>query len=214
MSQAATLIRDKRRHFAAPGGAHDRLVRFLAVALPGGVGVIAAVMILTPLSPRGEISFLLDRHKVAITNERVRVSNALYRGEDDQQRPFSVSAGSAVQSDSNVPVIALSDLVARIALSDGPAQLVATGGSYDYAAQKIGVVGPVTFTAADGYRLSATNVAIDLKTRQVTGSNGITGAIPAGTFSAGSIVANLGERSVMLAGNARLHMAPGQLRMP
>ncbi len=219
------------------------MVRFLAVILPAGVGVIAAVMILAPLSPRGEISFMLDRHKVQTTNERIRVTAANYRGEDDQQRPFMVSAGSADQADSSVPVINLRDLVARIELADGPAELSAQGGTYNYSTQSVGVVGPVNFTAsgyrlaatdvtidlraqrvgaggpviftaADGYRLSATNVAIDLRSRRVSGSGGISGAIPAGTFSANSIDANLGERSVTLVGNARLHMVPGQLRMP
>ncbi len=49
---------------------------------------------------------------------------------------------------------------------------------------------------------------------RVTGAGGVTGAIPAGTFSANRIVADLGERTVALEGNARLLMAPGKLRMP
>ena len=40
MSQAADRIRDKRQHWAAPGGWHDRKVRLLAVWLPGAVGVV------------------------------------------------------------------------------------------------------------------------------------------------------------------------------
>ena len=70
MTAQADLIRDKRRHFAAPGGAHDRLIGFLAKALPAAIGVVAAVMILSPLSQRGEISFILDRNKVAITGDQ------------------------------------------------------------------------------------------------------------------------------------------------
>ena len=40
------------------------------------------------------------------------------------------------------------------------------------------------------------------------------GAVPTGTFSADRIVADLGERTVTLEGNARLRMTPGKLRMP
>jgi lipopolysaccharide export system protein LptC len=89
MTQAADLIRDKRRLWAAPGGSHDRMVRSLARWLPGLVGVVAAAMIVGPLFPKGEISFLLDRNKVAMTGERVRVYDAMYRGEDDKGRPFT-----------------------------------------------------------------------------------------------------------------------------
>ena len=53
-------IQDRRRHFAAPGGSHDRLIGFLAKALPAAIGIVVAVMILSPLSPRGEVGFLLD----------------------------------------------------------------------------------------------------------------------------------------------------------
>ena len=74
--------------------------------------------------------------------------------------------------------------------------------------------GPVTFTAADDYRMTTQNVAIDLKARIATGGGGVTGAIPAGTFSADRIIANLGERTVTLDGHARLLMQPGKLRMP
>lgn len=214
MTEAADQIRNQRRQWAQPGGSHDRMVRVLARWLPGAVGVIAAAMILGPLVPRGEISFLLDRNKVAVTGERLRVSNAMYRGSDKEGRAFSVTAGTAVQVSAAEPVVRMEDLVAKIQMADGPAQLYAPGGAYDYDTEEVSVQGPVTFTAADGYRMTTTNVAIDLKARRVTGSGGVTGAIPAGTFSADRIVADLGERTVALDGNARLLMAPGKLRMP
>lgn len=212
MTQAADLIRTRRQAFAAPGGFHDRLIRFLAVALPGAVGVIVAVMVLSPLSPRGEISFLLDRNKVEQTSERMRVDAATYRGEDDKGRAFSVSAGSAAQASAAVPVVRMDDLIARILLTDGPAVLTAHDGAYDFSAQRIVVNGPVEFRAADGYRMSTSGVSIDLRGRRVMGSGGVSGAIPAGTFSADRIVADLGERSIMLDGHARLSMVPGRLR--
>lgn len=207
-------MRDRRRAFAAPGGSHDRLVRFLARALPAGIGILAAVMVLSPLSSRGEISFLLDRHKVAVTQERLRVDNATYRGADSSGRAFSVSAGNAVQLAANEPIVRMNTLVATILMSNGPAQLSAPHGSYNFDTEQVVVTGPVQFSAADGYSMVTNNVAIDLKTQRVTGSGGVSGAIPAGTFTANRIVANLDERTVMLDGNARLRMVPGKLRMP
>ena len=65
----AKELRSQRQHFAAPGGSHDRLVTWLGKALPMAVGVIAALMVITPLSPGTEVSFLLDRNKVALIND-------------------------------------------------------------------------------------------------------------------------------------------------
>ncbi|MCC6829497.1 MAG: LPS export ABC transporter periplasmic protein LptC [Novosphingobium sp.] len=214
MTAAADIIRDRRRHFAAPGGFHDRLIRFLSRAMPAAIGLIAAVMILAPLSPRGEISFLLDRNRVAITSERIRVDKAMYRGQDNEGRLFSLTAGSAVQVSPARPVVDMRDLVGTLQLTEGPARITAGSGAYNFNTGQVDVPGPVNVTAADGYRMTTNGVAINLKTRQVVGSGGVQGAVPTGTFSANTISADLGERTVTLEGNARLLMTPGKIRMP
>jgi lipopolysaccharide export system protein LptC len=214
MTVQADIIRDKRQHFAAPGGFHDRLIGFLAKALPAAIGVVAAVMILTPLSPRGEVSFLLDRNKVAVTPERIHVDKATYRGEDDQGRPFLLTAGRAIQPSPASPILELTDLIGRIELRDGPAQLKAPGGNYNFDTSRVAVPGPVDFSASDGYHMVTQNVGIDLKTRRLDGSGGVSGTLPAGTFTADRISGDLGERTVTLEGNAKLRMTPGKMRMP
>lgn len=207
-------LRSRRQHFAAPGGSHDRLVGFLARALPMGVGLVAALMIITPLSPRGEVSFLLDRNKVALIDERLSVDNAMYRGRDNSGRPFSLMAGEAVQRSSIEGLVRMQDLVAQMMLTEGPARLSAEGGVYDIDAETVAVNGPVQLTANDGYSMVARGVSVDLKAREMRGDDGVSGEVPAGTFSADTMRADLGARTITLEGSARLTMTPGQLRMP
>lgn len=213
-TQEAARLRSERQHFAAPGGSHDRLVSFLAKVLPMGIGVVAALMVITPLSPRGEVSFLLDRNEVAMIDERLRVDNAMYRGQDDKGRPFSLTAGEAVQRSSVEGIVRMNDLVARIALPEGPARLGAQAGTYDLDEEVVSVFGPVRLTAADGYRMVARGVSVDLAAKRMVGRGGVEGEIPAGTFSADRLIADMAERTVTLDGNARLRMIPGELRMP
>lgn len=214
MSQAADLIRNKRRLFAMPGGKHDHMVRLLARALPGAVGVIVAVMVIAPIFPRGEVSFLLDRNKVAVTQERIRMEQATYRGQDNRGRAFSLTAGNAVQRSAKVPVVEMKDLFAQMLMSDGPATLKAPDGAFHYDTNRVNVRGPLDFSAAGGYRLTTSAVEIDLKQQHVTGSGGVSGAVPSGTFTADRIEADLDERTVTLSGRARMRMQPGQLRVP
>jgi lipopolysaccharide export system protein LptC len=206
--------RSKRQHFAAPGGSHDRLVSFLGKALPMGIGVLAAFMVITPLSPRGEISFLLDRNKVEVIDERLRVDNALYRGEDNQGRPFSLSAGEAVQRSSREGVVRMEDLLARVMLSGGPARIEAALGAYDLEREVVQIDGPVTMESTDGYRMRVSGVSVDLRNKRMTGDGGVDGAVPAGTFSANRLEVDMEQRTVVLEGRARLNMVPGKLRMP
>ncbi len=210
----AKELRSQRQHFAAPGGSHDRMVQFLARALPMAVGVVAALMVITPLSPRGEVSFLLDRNKVAMIDQRLAVSNAMYRGEDDNGRPFSLTAGEAVQRSSSEGIVRMRDLMAQILLSDGPARISAESGAYDIDREVVSIDGALRMTTADGYEFVARGVSVDLPARTMVGSEGVEGAVPAGTFSADRITADLDARVISLQGNARLTMQPGELRMP
>jgi len=210
----AKELRSQRQHFAAPGGRHDKLVGFLARALPMGVGVVAALMIITPLSPRGEVSFLLDRNAVSVIDERLSVDNAMYRGRDDTGRPFSITAGEAVQRSSQEGLVRMEDLMAQLLLSDGPARLTAPGGVYDIDEEVVSVDGSIELRTADGYTLTASGVSFDLQERMMRGENGVSGAVPAGTFSANQMSADVDARQLTLNGNARLTMVPGELRIP
>lgn len=216
-TQEAAAMRSERQHFAAPGGSHDRMVKFLAAALPMAVGVVAALMVITPLSPRGEVSFLLDRKKVDVIDERLRADKALYRGQDDKGRPFSLTAGEAFQRSSAEGIVRLSNLSAQILLPEGPAQLLAPAGEYNLNSDLVTVPDTVRFTAADGYAMQLDGVMVDLPKRMVTGSGGVSGTVPAGNFSADRLEVNLDARTVSLVGNARLRMIPGkvnQMRIP
>jgi len=166
----ARALRDRRQRFATPGGAHDRLIAVLARILPMGVGVVAALMVITPLSPRGEISFLLDRDEVAVIDERLSVDNAMYRGRDDIGRPFSITAGEAVQRSSAEGLVRMQDLMAQLLLNDGPARLSAPGGVYDIDEELVSVDRAIVIRTADGYSMRASGVTFDLGERIMRGS--------------------------------------------
>ncbi len=178
------------------------------------MGVVVAAMVITPLFPRSEVSFLLDRSRVAITEERLRVTNAVYRGLDAKSRSFSITAGKAVQHSAQVPVVALEQLVASLQLDDGPARLTAPTGDYDMRNDMMHANGPVDFRRADGYRMVTSGVDVDLKAKRATGTGGVQGVIPSGTFSSDRITADLAAENVTLEGHARLRMVPGKLRVP
>ncbi len=195
-----------RQRWAAPGSRHDWMIRFSRIILPSGVGVLAAILILAPLSARGDISFVLAKDSVALAKERMRLTAATYRGEDGKGQPFVLRAGSAVQTSSLDPVVRLGDLSANIALADGPATLKADAGRYDMNRETLMIDGPISFTAADGFQLDTRDVAVGLKTRKLASGGSVSGRLPIGTFTANQISADLNARTVVLEGRARLHI--------
>ncbi|WP_370178087.1 LPS export ABC transporter periplasmic protein LptC [Alteriqipengyuania sp.] len=210
-TKEARRQRRGRQRQAAPGGFHDRLIRLLAIGLPMATGAIVAFLVIAPFSPRSEVSFILDRDKVEQIDERLRIDNATYRGADNQGRPFSLLAEEAVQQSSEEGIVRLQEVVARILLQDGPAQLSAEGGDYRIEDEFLAVRGPVMLNATDGYSLIARGVSVDLRDQLLVGSEGVSGSVPAGTFSADSLKVDLESRTITLDGNARLRMVPGAL---
>ena len=214
MTQQADTLRGRRQRFAAPGGFHDRMVRLVALGMPALIGALMAVLVIAPFSPRGEISFLLDRNKVAMVTDRLRVVSAMYRGQDDSGRSFSLTAGSAVQHSAAKDEVEMRDITARVMLTEGPASLTTAAGVYDFARQTIDVPTPVNFETSDGYRMVTGGADIDIGKRRLVSQGRAEGRIPAGTFSADRISADLEERTITLDGHARLTMEPGKLKMP
>jgi lipopolysaccharide export system protein LptC len=212
MSEAAVRERLRKQSWAAPGGFHDAFMRLLKIGLPAAIGMLLAYLALAPLQKGPEISFILDKTKVDVAKERMRVQSARYMGQDNLGRPFTIDAASAVQATSRDPVVDITGMSAELRLDRGPATITAEKGRYDMEAEQVDVVGPIMFTAADGYRLRTRDVAVDLQERRLQSRGRVDGTMPLGRFSADRMTADLPSREVTLSGRARLHIVQGGLR--
>jgi len=208
MSEVAARLRSQRRLWAHPGSSHDRIVRLSLVVLPIGIGVLTAFLVTAPLFMGGDVSFVLDKNKVDMASERLRIDAADYRGQDQKGQPFQLHAGSAIQKSSAEPVVQLRDLNAEIRLPEGPASVTADRGRYNMDTERVAVDGPIRFQTSDGYTLNTHDSTVDLKTRVMQSGGAVTGNTPTGTFSADKLTADLEHRTIRLDGNARLRIIP------
>ncbi|WP_315763413.1 LPS export ABC transporter periplasmic protein LptC [Sphingomonas sp. Y38-1Y] len=208
MSEIATRVRTERQRWAAPGSRHDALVRVLQVVLPMGIGILAAFLVMAPLFMGGDVSFVLDKNKVDVAAERMRIQAAKYRGADDKGRAFEIDAGSAVQKSSAERVVRLNRLAAGIELTDGPATIRANQGRYDMETDRVAIDGPIAVRAADGYSLDTRDATVDLRERKLQSGGAVTGQTPQGRFSGNRLEADLEQRTVRIVGDARLRIVP------
>lgn len=204
----AAIHRTPRQLWALPGGRHDKLMALLSFLLPVAVGVLAAFLVMAPIYTSGDVSFVLDKNKVEVAKERMKIQAAQYRGQDAKGQAFTLNAGSAVQRSSADPVVELRTLDARLDLADGPAQLVANQGRYDMDTERVHVDGPIRFTGPDGYNLNTRDATVDLKARRLQSGGAVDGTVRQGTFTANRLHADLEARTVTLDGNARLRIRP------
>lgn len=208
MSRIAREMRTERQHWAAPGSKHDRLIGVLRVALPVAVGVLGAFLVMAPLTAGGDVSFVLDKNKVEVAHERLKIQTAQYRGEDTKGQPFVLNAGQAVQKSSAEPIVRIRQLDAAIRLPDGPATIKANTGRYDMDSEQVAVDGPIAVRGPDNYRLDTHDATLDLKQRTLASGSAVTGTITQGTFSADQLHADLANRIVNLDGRVRLRIVP------
>jgi lipopolysaccharide export system protein LptC len=206
LSDAARAERRRRRAWANPGSSHDRVIAIARLTLPAAVGALTVALATAPLTSGRDISFVLSKDRVAVAKERMRVTQALYRGEDSNGQPFSLTAKSAVQQTSADPIVRLDQIFAKIQLQGGPAELVAPKGRYNLDNQRVALDGPVNFHSNDGYTLQTHDVILDMQSRQLASRAPVTGTMSLGNYSADRMHADLDNHVVILDGHARLHI--------
>ena len=212
MSEAAIRTRDVKRHWAEPGGRHDRVVRLAKFGLPIVVLGLVVLLVVAPFDKRDDVSFILDKKGVDKATERMRIESARYAGEDNKGNKFVISADRAIQQRSDVPVVMIEGMRAQLALAQGPLMIVAKRGNYDLDTQMVQVNGPVNVVGGDGYRLATSNVAVDMKQRQLASQGRVSGSMRLGQFEAGQMRADLGTRTVTLDRGVRLKIVQGAVR--
>lgn len=212
MSELAERQRRDRRGWAAAGSRHDKVIAAARLLLPLAVGVLAAVLTLAPLTVGRDISFVLSKDRVDVARERMRVSRAVYRGDDAKGQPFQLNAASAVQATSREPLVRLQELTAKMSLTDGPATITANHGRYDMDTRRVALDGPVVFDGAGGYHITTANVLLDMDDKLLASQSPVQGTMPLGTFAANRMRANLDTRVVDLVGRARLHIVQARSR--
>ncbi len=196
----------RRRRAALPGGRQDVVVTLLKVALPIAALALLSLIVIWPLVSAREFSFLLSKDKVAMANDRLRLDNAVYRGQTGNGQPFVIRAGGAVQRSSAVPIVELRRLDAMLETEEGPTRVTAPSGRYDMDNDKLNIAGPVKVDGSAGYSLDSQGVEVSLIDRTVKTDEPVTGRLPVGSFRADRLRGDLAGRTMVLEGRAHLHI--------
>jgi lipopolysaccharide export system protein LptC len=212
MSEAADRKHEIKRHWAEPGSRHDTVIRAVKFGLPILIVGLVILLAVAPFEQRGDVSFILDKNEVEQARERMRVERARYTGEDNKGQRFMIVADRAVQQSSNVPVVNVEGVRARLNLARGPLTIAALKGRYDLERERVAVDGPIRVVGPDGYQLATRDVTVDLDKRTMQSAGRVSGTMPLGNFQAGSLSADLDERTVRLNGGVRLKIVQGAVR--
>jgi len=154
----------------------DRLL-WLKISLP-----ILALAIIGYLTYRTYYSQSDTRVSIDVVEDVVKldagmkVTGIAFEGVSKADRPFSVTALSATETDGNKDLVNLEEPQAQIELSDVTwIAVTAEHGLYDRKLDRVDLAGAVTVYHDNGMTFTTEQAAMDLKTNTASGSQPVTG---------------------------------------
>ncbi len=157
---------------------HSRLVRFLRVAIPLGAVVSLLAFIVFPfLNPFRLAGVSVGA--VRMDGSRVTMENPRLAGHRKDNKPYEVTATSAVQ-DIRVPnIIELNQMKARLVNTDDTViNLTSNTAVFDSAKEQLNLMGDVRVTTPAGQEVLMKSADVDFKAGTVRSTDGVTVRLP------------------------------------
>jgi lipopolysaccharide export system protein LptC len=199
-----------RRREAPTAGQLAR--RRILVAVAKRVLPLAAVGLLATIALWPEFESAADRGRVAfkrvvqVRPEALRIVDPRYQGVDSQNRPYNVTAATAIQAGEE-EVVQLQAPKADLLLADGGwLYLQAQEGLFRRGENKLDLEGRVTVHYDDGTQFVTEQAAVDFATSAAGGDTAVAAQGPFGTLTAegfrildrGQVVLFTGQSRVVL----------------
>lgn len=189
---------------------YSRFVRLMKYSLPVLAGIVVVLVVIWP-----ELASQPDKFRLGLSDLNVetaggqRVLNARFTGVDRDDRPFSVTASSAIQAPGAKERIDLSEPKADLTLrGDSWVAITSPEGVFWRDSEILDLVGGVELYHDEGYEFRTELARIDFRGGTASGDEAVHGQGQFGTISAeGFRVLDSGER-IVFAGKARLVLYP------
>lgn len=145
---------------------HSRLVRFLRLAIPVGIILVAITLVVaTFFNPfRLIASFPIDPGKVSLSGTKITMELPRLNGFTSDGRPYELTARAAAQDITKPEVLELKDIVSHVEMRDGQrVNLNSVNGVYDTKAEVLKLNDHIVLTSSSGYegRLSEATVNVN-----------------------------------------------------
>lgn len=206
-----TLEGEEARRFRRAVGRYSRFVDTMRYLLPTTALVLVVLLVAWPYLAGEQSGLIVPRvGQDGIEVDPMRMQNPRYVGHGRDDRPYEVTASSALLDPSMPDIVHLDELEAGLAQPSRDLALAARSGIYDREARRLDLSGGIDLVSSDGYRFRTELVGIDLDSGRLEGSQAIEGEGPAGTLAADSFWFNEGGSVLQFEGRVRatFHASP------
>ncbi|MBI3444476.1 MAG: LPS export ABC transporter periplasmic protein LptC [Magnetospirillum sp.] len=161
---------------------HSRFVGIMKIAMPAAAAVLLGLVMIWPKLSQMESGFKIGFAKLSTKAvETLAMQNARYFGVDDSNRPFAVTAETALQQPGSQDLIYLTLPKADFTSNSGANIVVdAQTGLYHQAAKVLDLAGGVNLFHDSGYELHTATATMDLAHNTGRGTDPVEGQGPQG----------------------------------
>ena len=168
---------------------YSYFVGIMRYALPIIAIFLICLVVVWPLMTGREDGFRITYSKMENIDGSLKMINARYIGIDENNRPFTVTATEAVQSEDDSNIITLQNITADIFEdkdTGGWYALTASEGVYKKEVKLLDLIGKVTIFSDAGHELVTESAHINLARGIAEGNNPVQGQSPMGLLNAGN----------------------------
>ena len=192
------------------GARYTRFVAWMKLLLPVFAASVVALVVIWPQLQDKPDSFRLGLSSISVHEKSgQQVVNARFTGSDAEDRPFTVTADSAMQRMGAGDSFELELPKADIAMADGSwIALASETGTYHKKKQVLALGGGVNMFHDSGFEFRTRKAEIDLARGTARGRDPVSGQGPFGSLVAsGFVVLDHGKR-IIFTGKAKLLFFP------
>jgi lipopolysaccharide export system protein LptC len=195
---------------------HSRLVRFLRFAIPAVIVIIAAVILIaTFFNPFRLIlpTFPIDPGKVTFEGTKIRMELPRVTGFTTDQRPYELTARAAVQDLTNLEVLELHELSAKVELRDGQhVDITSINGLYDTKAEVLKLNDHITVNSTSGYEGRLSEATVYVSSGNIVSESPVEVTLPNGVLTANRLEVRENGAIIKFTGEVELNLKPEQFR--
>ncbi len=192
------------------GKRYSRFVGLMKIVLPSVAAVLVALVVAWPQFQDVREGFRIEIAKLQMPfSGGQHLANARFTGVDKRNRPYTVTADSAVQTDERPGVVDLAHPKADITLSNGAwVAASASQGTYTKRDELLRLNGQVDLFHDTGFEMHTPSALVDLKNGTAAGDQPVQGHGPSGALNSAGFRIYDGGKRILFTGKARLILRP------
>jgi lipopolysaccharide export system protein LptC len=190
-------------------------VRVLRVAIPAVILTIGAVIVVAAtFFNRFPTAFPIDPRKVSLSGTKIVMELPRVTGFTTDQRPYEMTARAAAQDLTQLDVLELKEINAKVALQDGQhVNITSINGIYDTKAEVLKLNDHIVVTSSSGYEGHLSEATVHIPSGRIVSESPVEVHLPNnGLLNAQRMEVLDNGASVKFGGGVEMTIQPEQLR--